>query len=45
MDWYNLIKSWFLKGLWNEEQVNDAAEKGKITEEQAEEIISSKAQS
>ena len=37
---YNLIKSWFNKGYWNEEMLLNAVEKHYITEEEMNEIIS-----
>ena len=36
---YNLIKSWFNKGYWNEEMLLNAVEKHYITEEEMNEII------
>ena len=36
---YNLIKSWFNKGYWNEEMVQNAVSKNVITAEEAEEIL------
>ena len=36
---YNLIKSWFNKGYWNEDMLLNAVEKHYITEEEMNEII------
>lgn len=36
---YKKIKKWYDMGLWTETMVLQAAEKGIITQEQAEEII------
>lgn len=36
---YEKIKKWYKQGLWSAEQVQKAAEKGVITEEQATEIL------
>lgn len=36
---FEKIRQWFLQGLWNEIQVNQAAEKGIITATQAEQIL------
>ena len=36
---FNIIKSFYIKGLWNEQLVLTAVRKGLITEEQAKEII------
>lgn len=36
---YSLIKSWFNKGYWNEEMVQDAVSKNVITAEEAKEIL------
>lgn len=36
---FEKINQWFLQGLWNGTQVNNAAEKGVITFEQAEQIL------
>ena len=36
---YNKIKKWYEMNLWTAEMVQQAAEKGVITQEQAEEII------
>ena len=36
---YNLIKSWFNKGYWNEEMLLNAVKKHYITEEEMNEII------
>lgn len=36
---FEKINQWFLQGLWNDAQVNKAAEKGVITFEQAEQIL------
>ena len=36
---YNLIKSWFNKGYWNEEMVQNAVSKNVITAEEAKEIL------
>ena len=36
---YNLIKSWFNKGYWNEEMLLNAVEKHYITEEEMNEIL------
>ena len=36
---YNKIKKWYEMGLWTEEMVLQAVEKGKITQEEANEIL------
>ena len=36
---FNLIKSWFNKGYWNEDMLLNAVEKHYITEEEMNEII------
>ena len=36
---FNLIKSWFNKGYWNEEMLLNAVEKHYITEEEMNEIL------
>ena len=36
---YTFIKSWFNKGYWNEEMVQDAVSKNVITAEEAKEIL------
>lgn len=35
---YEKIKKWYRQGLWTAEMVQNAAEKGVITQEQADEI-------
>ncbi|MBR5306685.1 MAG: XkdX family protein [Oscillospiraceae bacterium] len=40
---YNKIKKWYEQGLWTAEMVQQAADKGVITQEQANEILSEKA--
>lgn len=35
---FEKIKKWFIMGLWSAEMVQNAAEKGVITQEQADEI-------
>jgi uncharacterized XkdX family phage protein len=37
---YEKIKKWYKQGLWSAEQVQKAVDKGVITAEQAEEILS-----
>lgn len=37
--WYERIKSWYEMGVWNRKRVLDAVAKGKITEEEASEIL------
>lgn len=39
---YDKIKYWYDNGLWDEEKVLQAVEKGIITEEQAKEILTPK---
>lgn len=34
MNWFEKIKSFYLKGLWSDAQVAKAVEKGKITAEE-----------
>ena len=36
---YGKIKKWYIQGLWTEEMVRNAVEKGVITEEQCAEIL------
>lgn len=36
---YEKIKKWYKQGLWTEEMVMNAVDKGLITEEQAKEIL------
>lgn len=36
---FEKIKKWYYMGLWTEEQVHKAVEKGVITEKQAAEIL------
>ena len=36
---YEKIKKWYKQGLWTEEMVLNAVNKGVITEEQAKEIL------
>lgn len=36
---YEKIKKWYKQGLWNEKMVQNAVDKGVITEEQAAEIL------
>ena len=36
---YEKIKKWYYMGLWSADQVQKAAEKGVITEDQAAEIL------
>lgn len=38
MNWFELIKGYYDKGLWNKAQVWDAVSKGKITQGQYTEI-------
>ncbi len=38
-NWYETIKRFFDKGLWDERKVQQAVEKGLITQEQADEIL------
>lgn len=38
MDWFNKIKKFYDKGLWDKAQVAKAVEKGKITAAQYQEI-------
>lgn len=40
---YNKIKKWYAMGLWTAEMVQQAADKGVITQEQANEILKEKA--
>ena len=37
------IAKWYAQGLWTEDMIRQAAEKGVITEAEAEEILNSKA--
>lgn len=37
------IAKWYAQGLWTEDMVRQAVDKGVITEEEAEEILNSKA--
>lgn len=39
MDWFIKIKSYYEKGLWSKDQVRNAVDKNKITQEQYNEII------
>lgn len=39
MDWYEKIKSYYDAGLWSAEWVRDAVTKGKLTQEQADDIL------
>ena len=39
---FEKIKRWYEKGLWTAEMVQQAADKGVITQEQAAEILSAK---
>jgi polyhydroxyalkanoate synthesis regulator phasin len=36
---YEKIKKWYKQGLWTEKMVDDAVDKGVITQEEAEQII------
>lgn len=36
---FEKIKQWYIQGLWTAEMVNNAVLKGKITQEQADEIL------
>lgn len=36
---YEKIKKWYKQGLWSEEMVMNAVDKGLITEEQSKEIL------
>lgn len=36
---YEKIKKWYLQGLWKEEQVRQAVEKGLLSAEQCEAIL------
>lgn len=38
MKWFEKIKKFYEKGLWNDRMVKDAVKKGKITEEEYKEI-------
>lgn len=42
MDWFNLIRDYYDKGLWTAEQVKVCVEKGKITDEQYGKIVNNK---
>ena len=37
--WYDKIEKWYDQGLWTADMVKTAAEKGKITQAEAAEII------
>ena len=39
MNWYEKIRQWYKQGLWNAEKVQQAVKFGKITQEQADEIL------
>ena len=39
MNRYEMIKKWYIQGLWSEKAVRNAATKGWITEEQYREIV------
>ena len=39
---YDKIKTWYIDGLWTAKQVRNAVTKGKITQEECEEILASK---
>lgn len=39
MDWFRLIEKYYKNGLWTEEMVLEAVNKGKITEEEYNKII------
>lgn len=39
---YEKIKKWYEQGLWTAEMVHQAADKGVITQAQADEILNSK---
>lgn len=39
MNWYKIIKSYYDRGLWTIDQVKVAVEKGKITEDELQNII------
>ena len=39
---YGKIKKWYEQGLWNADMVQDAVNKGILTEEQAQEITLNK---
>ena len=36
---YEKIKKWYKQGIWKEAMVRNAVEKGKLTEEEAAEIL------
>lgn len=38
-NWREQIKIWYEMGVWNRKRVTDAVAKGKITEEEASEIL------
>ena len=38
MKWFEKIKRFYEKGLWNDRMVKDAVKKGKITEKEYKEI-------
>ena len=37
---YDKIKRWYIQGLWTQEMVKKAADKGVITQDEASEILS-----
>lgn len=39
MDWYNVVKDYYLSGYYTKEQVKIFVQKGKITPAQYEEIV------
>lgn len=41
-DKYDIVKSYYDKGLWSEQRIKLAVEKGWITETECEEILESK---
>lgn len=41
---YEKIKKWYKQGLWTEEMVMNAVDKGVLTEEQAAEILGQEAE-
>lgn len=41
---YEKIQRWYIQGLWTEDMVRKAAEKGVISEEQAQQILASDGQ-
>lgn len=41
-DMFELIKGWYVNGMWNLKRLQDALDKGKITSEEYEEILKAK---